>query len=78
MIAFPPSPALSACDSLADIDDLEAFLQSQGSLSHFPTPPLKEFAVVKTIEILDEDDETFAHEEFLNGIQFSQSLPRRC
>ncbi|USW53095.1 Putative Cyclin-like superfamily [Septoria linicola] len=38
---YPPSPALSACDSLDGIDDLDAFLALQGGLSHFPTPPLK-------------------------------------
>ncbi|KAK5135678.1 hypothetical protein LTR08_004979 [Meristemomyces frigidus] len=36
---LPPSPALSACDSLADIDDLDAFLMAQGPLSKFATPP---------------------------------------
>ena len=36
---YPPSPALSACDSLADIEDLDAFLEAQGQLSHWPTPP---------------------------------------
>lgn len=37
---FPPSPALSAVDSLDGIDDLDAFLDAQGALSRFPTPPL--------------------------------------
>ena len=49
----PPSPALSACDSL-DGDDLDAFLASQGSLSHFPTPPPKQDVVVEAIEVLEE------------------------
>lgn len=38
MITFPPSPAQSCCDSLAGIEDLDAFLEAQGQLSHFPTP----------------------------------------
>lgn len=37
---LPPSPALSACDSLDGIEDLDAYLEQQGNLSHFPTPPL--------------------------------------
>ena len=56
MIAFPPSPALSECDSLAGLD-LDAFLDAQGSLSHFPTPPLKETAVVEIAEVSDEGDD---------------------
>jgi len=56
MIAFPPSPALSECDSLAGVD-LDAFLDAQGSLSHFPTPPLKETAVVEITEVSDADDD---------------------
>ena len=40
MLVLPPSPALSACDSLADIEDLDAFLLAQGPLSRFATPPL--------------------------------------
>lgn len=37
--AFPPSPAISDSDSLAGIDDLDAFLDSKGALSRWPTPP---------------------------------------
>lgn len=37
---YPPSPALSACDSLDGIDDLDAYLDAQGPLSRFGTPPL--------------------------------------
>ncbi|EME86748.1 uncharacterized protein MYCFIDRAFT_194716 [Pseudocercospora fijiensis CIRAD86] len=36
---FPPSPTRSECDSLYGIDDLDAFLDAQGKLSRFPTPP---------------------------------------
>ena len=59
MLTFPPSPALSAPDSLADIDDLDAFLEAQGQLSHWPTPPqTKDEIVVAVEEIdLDSDDE---------------------
>ena len=57
MITFPASPALSACDSLADIDDLDAFLAAQGDLSRWPTPPpYKDVIVVEEVEI-DEDEE---------------------
>ena len=62
MITFPPSPSLSACDSLADIDDLDAFLEAQGRLSHWPTPPPpKHEATVTEIQLdCDElDDESF-------------------
>lgn len=49
---LPPSPALSECDSLDGIDDLDAFLASQGQLSQWPTPPsLKKEAIVETTEI---------------------------
>lgn len=49
---LPPSPALSDCDSLDGIDDLDAFLASQGQLSQWPTPPsLQKQALVETIEI---------------------------
>ncbi|KAF2722865.1 hypothetical protein K431DRAFT_35629 [Polychaeton citri CBS 116435] len=59
MIAmFPPSPALSACDSLDGIDDLDAFLEAQGRLSHFPTPPLKKQAVVEVVEVCSIPDES--------------------
>jgi hypothetical protein len=62
MIAFLPSPTLSNCDSLIDIDDLDAFLDAQGQISHFPTPPpppAKDEAVVHEVEIdlSDEEDE---------------------
>lgn len=52
MILFPPSPSLSACDSLADIDDLDAFLEAQGQLSHWPTPPpAKDDIVIDEVEV---------------------------
>ena len=55
MIGYPPSPAFSACDSLADIDDLDAFLEAQGQLSHWPTPPSKKDVVVTETELDPED-----------------------
>ncbi|KAF2161154.1 hypothetical protein M409DRAFT_28482 [Zasmidium cellare ATCC 36951] len=55
---LPPSPAPSECDSLDGIDDLDAFLASQGQLSQWPTPPsLQKDALVETTEI-DADAET--------------------
>ena len=67
----PPSPALSVSDPLDGIDDLDAFLDAMGPLSHFPTPltrPKKD-SVVGAIEVLEElaqrevvtTDCTFAH-----------------
>ena len=57
MLTFPHSPALSAIDSLADIDDLDAFLDAQGQLSHWPTPPPpKEEATVTEMEIDSDED----------------------
>ncbi|KAK5121628.1 hypothetical protein LTR85_004800 [Meristemomyces frigidus] len=59
--SFPPSPALSACDSLADIDDLDAFLDSKGPLSRFATPPLllKDIGNVQTVEVFDDSDDEY-------------------
>ena len=60
MLVFPPSPAASACDSLADIEDLDAFFEGQGQLSHWPTPPPPKddiFIEVKEVEDDREDDE---------------------
>lgn len=41
MALYPPSPVFSDCDSLAS-DELDALLEAQGELSHWPTPPLSE------------------------------------
>ena len=59
MLGFPLSPSLSDCDSLDDIDDLDAFLEAQGQISHFPTPPLrfKDGIMVHEVEIDPSDDE---------------------
>jgi hypothetical protein len=53
---FPLSPAFSDCDSLAGIDDLDAFLDAQGKLSQWPTPPLK-MASVEELEVSSEDSD---------------------
>jgi hypothetical protein len=53
---FPLSPAFSNCDSLAGIDDLDAFLDAQGKLSQWPTPPLK-MASVEELEVSSEDSD---------------------
>ena len=58
MGALPPSPALSACDSLAGIEDLDAFLEAQGALSHFPTPPPadeKQTTIVTEVDECEDD-----------------------
>lgn len=57
MHTLPPSPALSACDSLANIEDLGAFLEAQGMLSHWPTPPFKDISIVTETEICVSEDE---------------------
>lgn len=56
MWIFPISPALSICDSLADVDDLDAFLEAKGKLSRFPTPPMRKDIRVEEIEVDSEDD----------------------
>lgn len=59
MAFLPPSPVVSDCDSLDNIDDLEAYLNAQGRLSHFPTPPCpkKVETIVTEIEKDLSDDE---------------------
>ena len=59
MLQYLPSPTLSACDSLADVDDLDAFLESHGRLSRWPTPPLpsKEDILVAMIECASDEAE---------------------
>jgi hypothetical protein len=44
---WPPSPALSTCDSLDGVD-LDAYFTARGALSHFPTPSLKAPLVLET------------------------------
>ncbi len=52
-----PSPAPSICDSLADIDDLEAYLQAKGQLSSWPTPPKDAFVVTEAEIALSDVEE---------------------
>ena len=67
MDSFPPSPALSVCDSLDDIDDLDAFLDAQGPLSQFATPPLKEKAITVAVsEISNYDSDVVTVSEVLD------------
>ncbi|KAI6872086.1 hypothetical protein KC323_g1668 [Hortaea werneckii] len=55
---YPPSPTLSACDSLAGSEDLDAFLDAQGPLSQFGTPPpSKMVANVEVMELVEEEVE---------------------
>lgn len=67
--SFPPSPSFSDCDSLAGIDDLDAFLASKGKLSHWPTPPLKR-EIEEDLEAPSEesDDES---EDGVDGTNYS-------
>jgi hypothetical protein len=64
---FPPSPAFSDCDSLAGIDDLDAFLDAQGKLSHWPTPPLKS-EIEEDLEVPSEDSD-YESEDGVDGMQ---------
>jgi hypothetical protein len=44
----PPSPAFSACDSIMSLDGdaLDAWLEAQGPLSRFGTPPMHDKQVM--------------------------------
>ena len=66
---FPPSPAFSDCDSLAGIDDLDAFLDAQGKLSQWPTPPLKR-EIEEDLEVPSEESD-YESEDGVDGIQCS-------
>jgi hypothetical protein len=60
MITYLPSPAPSVCDSLADIDDLDAFLEAQGQLTRWPTPPKEQILIMESETTCDDDgDESF-------------------
>nr|POE94674.1 hypothetical protein CFP56_16911 [Quercus suber] len=75
---LPPSPSFSSPDSLAGIDDLDAFLAAQGDLSRFPTPPPPDYTplwkedgvVVTAVEILDEDADEHHHDALVQDEQF--------
>lgn len=64
---IPPSPAFSDRDSLAGIDDLDAFLDAQGKLSHWPTPPLRS-ELEEDLEVPSEDSEDES-EDGIDGMQ---------
>jgi hypothetical protein len=64
---FPPSPAFSDCDSLAGIDDLDAFLDAQGKLSQWPTPPLKR-EIEEDLEVPSEESD-YESEDGVDGMQ---------
>ena len=65
---FPPSPAFSDCDSLAGIDDLDAFLDAQGKLSQWPTPPMKR-EIEEDLEVPSEESD-YESEDGVDGMQF--------
>ena len=62
---LPPSPAFSYCDSLAGIDDLDAFLDAQGKLSQWPTPPLKR-EIEEDLEVPSEESD-YESEDGVDG-----------
>ena len=64
---FPPSPAFSDCDSLAGIDDLDAFLDAQGKLSQWPTPPMKR-EMEEDLEVPSEESD-YESEDGVDGMQ---------
>lgn len=74
MVACPLSPALSDCDSLNGIEDLDAFLDAQGQLSHFPTPPL--FALYKDDTIIQEVEMEFSDDEDELDCKLAQLVSR--
>jgi hypothetical protein len=75
---FPPSPAFSDCDSLAGIDDLDAFLDAKGKLSHWPTPPSKR-EIEEDLEVPSEESD-YESEDGVDGmnssvqVNFSKSI----
>lgn len=64
---YPHSPAFSDCDSLAGIDDLDAFLDAQGKLSQWPTPPLRR-EMEEDLEVPSEESEDES-EDGIDGMQ---------
>lgn len=64
---FPLSPAFSDCDSLAGIEDLDAFLDAQGKLSQWPTPPLKR-ELEEDLEVLSEESD-YESEDGVDGME---------
>lgn len=73
---FPPSPAFSDCDSLAGIDDLDAFLDAQGKLSQWPTPPLKR-EIEEDLEVPSEESD-YESEDGVDGMQRMLEDQKAC
>lgn len=80
---YPPSPAPSACDSLADIEDLDAFLDAQGKLSRWPTPPSadvsrrevdEEVSKARDRATFDYDDEDIDEELWRLATSFTEAV----
>lgn len=56
-LLLPPSPALSICDSLDGIEDLDAYLDAIGPLSKYGTPPPpKKMPIVTIAEVLSDQE----------------------
>lgn len=64
--AFPPSPVFSDSDSLAGIDDLDAFLDSKGELSRWPTPPSRRW-LEEDLEVPSEESD-YDSEDGVDGM----------
>lgn len=69
---FPPSPVFSDCDSLAGIDDLDAFLDSKGQLSRWPTPPSRR-ELEEDLEVPSEESDY----ESEDGVDGKRSLSKK-
>lgn len=65
---FPPSPAFSDSDSLAGIDDLDAFLDAKGALSRWPTPPSRR-EIEEDLEVPSEESD-YDSEDGVDGAAF--------
>lgn len=76
--AFPLSPAISDSDSLAGIDDLDAFLDSKGALSRWPTPPSRG-ENVEDLEVPSEESD-YDSEDGVDGTRSLKSgiLQEQC
>lgn len=72
---YPPSPALSVCDSLADIEDLDAFLEAQGQLSHWPTPPAP-MAIAKDVAVVESSAADYESEDLEDDDEADEELCR--
>ena len=71
MFVYPPSPALSVCDSLDGVD-LDALLDAQGPLSRFATPPLNKTPTVEVEGVLED---AFDEDEYPIDCMSPHSIP---